>query len=244
MKTQSPLRIFAAGSLRRAFTPWLDAYRQRTGNEVITDFGPAGLLRQRIEQGERVDLFASANTQHPVALSERGGVVELRPFAANRLCLTALRERVSEFDNWLEVLRAPELTLATSTPGCDPGGDYAQLLFANVERLHPGDGKRMVERARHLVGGKNSVAIPAGEIAAGWLILQGLADLFVGYQSNSLPLREDARLRLFDIPEPYNVRVDYMLATFSQRANELADELCSDVGQSYLRQQGFLPPSP
>ncbi|SQI40907.1 molybdate ABC transporter periplasmic molybdate-binding protein [Leminorella richardii] len=243
IKTQPPLRIFAAGSLRRAFVPWLESYRQRTGTDVIVDFGPAGLLRQRIEQGEKVDLFASANTQHPVALSQQQAVAELRLFAANRLCLTARRERVAEYDSWLDILRAPELALATSTPGSDPGGDYAQQLFDYVERFHPGEGQRIREKARHLVGGRQSVIVPSGQIAAGWLILQGMTDLFIGYQSNSQPLREDTRLQLFDIPEPYNVRADYMLARFSQSACELVNELCSEVGQSYLRQQGFLPPS-
>lgn len=150
IKTQPPLRIFAAGSLRRAFVPWLESYRQRTGTDVIVDFGPAGLLRQRIEQGEKVDLFASANTQHPVALSQQQAVAELRLFAANRLCLTARRERVAEYDSWLDILRAPELALATSTPGSDPGGDYAQQLFDYVERFHPGEGQRIREKARHL----------------------------------------------------------------------------------------------
>lgn len=242
MKTQPSLRIFAAGSLRRAFTAWIDAYRTRTGNEIDVVFGPAGLLRQLITQGEKVDLFASANTQHPRALAERGNVIELRLFAANRLCLTARRERVSADDCWLDMLRSPDLTLATSTPGTDPGGDYAQQLFANIERLHPGVGKQIAKKARHLVGGRNSVTIPAGEIAAGWLIHQGLADTFIGYQSNRLPLREDPRLQLFTIPESYNVRADYMLATFSERATALADELCSDIGQRYLQEQGFLPP--
>jgi len=240
----SPVRIFAAGSLRRAFMAWREDYCARSGNLVEIDFGPAGLLRQRIAQGERVDLYASANVAHPVALLAHGDVIELRLFAANCLCLTARRERVSQFHSWLDILRSPELTLATSTPGDDPGGDYAQQLFATIERLHPGDGKRIAQKARHLVGGKKSLTIPAGESTPGWLILQGMTDTFIGYQSTSITLRDDKRLQLMAIPADYNVRADYMLATFTPRGQELADELCSDTGQYYLRQHGFLPLTP
>lgn len=57
--------LFAAGSLRLAFAPLLSAFQRRAGQKVTAEFGPAGLLRQRIENGERPQLFASANVAHP-----------------------------------------------------------------------------------------------------------------------------------------------------------------------------------
>ncbi|MGO2465125.1 MAG: substrate-binding domain-containing protein, partial [Serratia proteamaculans] len=56
----SNILLFAAGSLRGAFGPLLAAFQAQTGEAVEAVFGPAGLLRQRIEAGERPHIFASA----------------------------------------------------------------------------------------------------------------------------------------------------------------------------------------
>ena len=53
-----PLRLYAAGSLRNALTPLLAAFCERHSLDVVTTFGPAGLLSEKIEQGDDVDLFA------------------------------------------------------------------------------------------------------------------------------------------------------------------------------------------
>lgn len=60
-----PLPLLAAGGLRLALTPLLNHFTQLTGIEVEAQYGPAGLLRERIEVGEPCALFASANREHP-----------------------------------------------------------------------------------------------------------------------------------------------------------------------------------
>ena len=45
----TPLTLLAAGSLRRAFLPLVAHFQQHTGLAVDAQFGPAGLLRERIE---------------------------------------------------------------------------------------------------------------------------------------------------------------------------------------------------
>jgi molybdate transport system substrate-binding protein len=62
--------LLAAGSLKGAFVPLLARFHRLTGIEVEAHFGPAGLLRERIEAGERCSVFASANGQHPQALRQ------------------------------------------------------------------------------------------------------------------------------------------------------------------------------
>ncbi|WP_459936073.1 substrate-binding domain-containing protein [Desulfonatronum parangueonense] len=51
------VNLYAAGSLRAALSDVAKAFEAATGNSVATEFGPSGLLRQRIEQGE--EAFAS-----------------------------------------------------------------------------------------------------------------------------------------------------------------------------------------
>ncbi|MDU7807376.1 MAG: substrate-binding domain-containing protein, partial [Serratia marcescens] len=94
----SDILLFAAGSLRLAFAPLLSAFQRHAGQKVTAEFGPAGLLRQRIENGERPQLFASANLAHPQRLADLGMAGAVQIFARNRLCVTvrnvpALTER-------------------------------------------------------------------------------------------------------------------------------------------------------
>ncbi len=64
--------LLAAGSLKGAFVPLLARFHQLTGIAIEAHFAPAGLLRERIEAGERCSVFASANSQHPQALQQVG----------------------------------------------------------------------------------------------------------------------------------------------------------------------------
>src|SRR5690606_37628413 len=70
-----PVKLYAAGSLKAALTDVAKAYEEAFGVPVATEFAASGLLRERIEGGEAVDVFASANMVHPSALmaKEWGG---------------------------------------------------------------------------------------------------------------------------------------------------------------------------
>src|SRR5215469_18647055 len=62
------LRVFAAGSLKEVVGELGKRYEAATGSTVSAEFGPSGLMRERIEKGEQVDLFASADMGHPLKL--------------------------------------------------------------------------------------------------------------------------------------------------------------------------------
>src|ERR1700759_3676821 len=66
------IRVFAAGSLTGAMTAVIKLYEEKTGVDVQAEFGPAGLLRERIEGGDHPDIFASANMEHPQAIADKG----------------------------------------------------------------------------------------------------------------------------------------------------------------------------
>ncbi|HEY2133087.1 MAG TPA: substrate-binding domain-containing protein [Acetobacteraceae bacterium] len=55
-------------------------------------FGPAGLLRERIEHGDMPDLFLSANMEHPAALAAARGDGKIQSFARNSLVAVARRK--------------------------------------------------------------------------------------------------------------------------------------------------------
>ena len=72
MASSEPIQIYAAGSLRNVLPALVSAFSAMSGVEITTRHGPAGLLRERIEQGDRPDLFLSASFNHPARLAELG----------------------------------------------------------------------------------------------------------------------------------------------------------------------------
>jgi len=60
----------AAGSLRPAIIELLQSFPVRSDAVDPPEFGPSGLLRQKIEGGTAVDVFASADMEQPRRLAE------------------------------------------------------------------------------------------------------------------------------------------------------------------------------
>jgi hypothetical protein len=60
-----PLHVYAAGSLTAAFTDIANAFPANAADVATPVFGPSGVLRERIEQGDHVDVLASAGMDQP-----------------------------------------------------------------------------------------------------------------------------------------------------------------------------------
>ena len=86
MADAAPVQVYAAGSLREAFTEIARDHEARTGQKVALTFGASGLLRERIEKGEPAQVFASADPDHPQRLAARGGWQAPVVFTRNALC--------------------------------------------------------------------------------------------------------------------------------------------------------------
>ena len=86
---EGPVRLYAAGSLRAVMTDIGKAFKTNTTIGVTPVFGASGLLRERIEKGERAEVFASADLRHPQALSKAGRASTPVVFTRNRLCAIA-----------------------------------------------------------------------------------------------------------------------------------------------------------
>jgi ABC-type molybdate transport system substrate-binding protein len=71
------LRVLATGSLGEVMGEVGERYRAATGTTITTEFGPSGLLRERIEKDERTDLLASADMCHPLKLLQDGRVIRV-----------------------------------------------------------------------------------------------------------------------------------------------------------------------
>ncbi len=242
----APLRIFAAGSLTGALTAMAKAYTAQTGQPVVTEFGPAGLMRERIEAGDLPDLFASANMAHPQKLADAGQATPPMVFLRNRLCASALPGSGLTTANVFDRLMDPKVGLGTSTPGADPGGDYAYALFAKAERSRPGARALLEGKAQQLVGGRNNPPVPAGQGAMAYWFSVGRVHLTLGYCSGRQTTPDPAWLKV-ELPPELAIRVDYGLSVLTKTGRKddaawrFANFLMGTQAQAIAAQYGFTP---
>ena len=147
------LVLFGAGSLREVMTQIATDYQTAHSVMVRTEFGPSGLMRERIEKGERVDLFASAELGHPLQLREQGRATTVAMFTRNTLCAVATPQVGLTTANFLDKFLDPGINLGTSTPKADPAGDYTWAMFRLADRLRPGSFAALDKKAQQVVGG-------------------------------------------------------------------------------------------
>jgi molybdate transport system substrate-binding protein len=231
-----PVKVFAAGSLRDAF----NAIAVAAGDKVDFTFGPAGVLRERIEKGEAADLFASANMEHPQALAAAGKAGPVSRFARNAICAITLPGAGFTTDNLIARMLDPKVKLAIFSPGADPSGDYALRVFERVDTMQPGAGVILKAKAKPLLGGREAAKTPPGQNPIVYYLRAGDADLFLGYCT----IGKGPGGKQFEtvaLPAPIGIAVDYGLTVLHDRAAKLAAFILSEKGQAILARFGFAP---
>lgn len=243
---EEPVRVLAAGSLSAAFGELAKNYRALSGTTVETAFGSSGLLFDRIEKGERADLFASANLDHPQALAREGKTAGPAViFTRNALCGIARSDVGLTTGNFLDRILDPATKLATSTPKADPAGDYAWALFAKAETVKKGAKAALEGKALQLVGGPNSPPVPAGQNAVAYFLQDKRADVFLVYCSSAGALGPG--YDTVATPPAIGVSADYGLVVpkstpdREDAAFRFAFYILSEDGQAVLARYGLKP---
>lgn len=237
------ISLYAAGSLKSALGDVANAFEKATGVEIDRAFGPSGLMRGRIEEGEAAHVFASANMAHPQRLEAagRGGPVAL--FARNTLCALAQDNVAVTTENLLDALLDPAIRVGTSTPKADPAGDYAFALFDKAEVLSPGATEKLKAKALQLTGGPDSAKAPEGQNPYAWVMEKGEADIFLTYCTNAvLAKRHKPDLQIVAISDALAVGADYGIIVLDDAPLEawrFALFVLSPSGQDILRDYGF-----
>ena len=246
MAQQSPVPVFAAGSLRGPLTEAAKAFEASAGGlPVALTFGASGLLLDRIKTGADAQVFASANMAHPQALSAVGSFGPTQVFTRNALCALVRPGLAVDSTNLVATLLRPDVKLGTSTPKADPSGDYAFEMFQRVDNAGApaGSGAALAAKALQLTGGPTSPPPPADRNVYGVLVASGQADVFITYCTNAVVARrEQPQLQVVDIAPAINVAADYGLAVrkdASPAAQAFAAYLLSPSGQAILRKAGF-----
>lgn len=237
------ITVYAAGSLRAAFTDIGREFQVQTGTPVGFEFGASGLLKDRIMEGSPAHVFASANTEHPRAIAQAGKAAQPRVFARNQLCALLGPTLQTSPAELLALMLDDRVKLGTSTPKADPSGDYAWEVFRKAEAIKPGAFSKLSANALQLTGGPNSPVPPSDRSLSAMLVAGGRADVFLTYRTNAtLARKESPQLKVIELPPELAVGAEYGVTVIigaPPSAQRFVDFLCGSQGQSVLRSYGF-----
>jgi molybdate transport system substrate-binding protein len=239
-----PLRVMGAGSLTAAFTDLLRAFPAAPDTVAAPEFGPSGLMRQKIEGGAEVDLFASADMEQARRLAVGHPERVVVHFTRNRLCALARPAVGLTSANMSDRLLDPTVRLATSTPGADPLGDYTWAVFARAEAIRGGARALLEGKAKQLFGGAATPLLVAGKGAVEGIFLADQADVALTYCSgSSTVVREVPGLTVVSLPPELAVGPAYGMVLLNTKPVTLHFALfvMSETGQAVLKAHGFDP---
>lgn len=224
---RSGLTVSAASSLTDAFTRYGDQFR--AANPQFS-FGGSDLLLAQIEQGARPDVFASANTDYPEELHNRGLAGRPVDFATNRLVIAVPAGQASIRS--VADLARPGVTIAIGSASV-PIGSYAREVLSRL----PG-----YEKAAIMANVATQEPDVAGIVGK---LTQGAVDAGFTYVTDVDATQ--GRLRAIDLPARLEPSVTYA-ATVVNGTNHRAQAqafihgLLRGHGATALRQAGFGSP--
>jgi molybdate transport system substrate-binding protein len=239
------LKVMGAGSLRAAMTDLLQRFPKQSDEVDTPEFGASGLMRQKIESGEHVDVFASADLEQPHKLAAGHPERMVILFARNTLCALARPELGLNEANLLDRLLDPAVRIATSTPGSDPLGTYSWEVFARADAVKPGSRATLEAKAKKLVGGgEKTPPLVAGKGAVEGIFLSDQADVMLIYCSAVAAVQKEVpTLTSIKLPSALAVQPADGLVILDSKpvALRFVAFVMSEEGQATLKKHGLEP---
>lgn len=237
------LVVYGAGSLREAVAQVAQQWAAKHGATVRTEFGPSGRMRERIERGEPVDVFTSADIGHAARLVADGRASTMAMFARNALCVLAPGAAALRPETVLEHLLDPGLRLGVSPPRVDPLGDYTEVLFRRAEAERPGAEASLRARAVVVDTPPGSAPPRSGDALTDAFQDGRIAAAIVYCSGRARYARLMPGAAMVPFPAGLEVGPEYGLAVVGARpeAMSLALALLSPEGQRVLAGWGFAP---
>ncbi len=240
-RLQGQVTVFAAASLTDAFTE-IGAMLEKAypGVKVVFNFAGSPTLRAQLEQGARVDVFASADEPNMDAVG-RQGLLAGRPrlFASNRL-VVIVPARSHAAIAQLQDLARPGLKLVLARSDV-PVGNYARQALARMSQ-DPAFGPAFAERVlANVVSEEPNVRQVVAKVQL------GEADAGIVYATDVTPQVREA-VQIIAIPDQFNVIARYPIAVVKNAPNAagaqaFVDYVLSPPGQAILAKYGFIPPT-
>lgn len=239
------LKVMGAGSLRAAMTDLLQHFPKQSDEIDTPEFGASGLMRQKIEGGAAVDVFASADLEQPHKLAAGHPERLVILFARNSLCALARPNLGINETNFLDRLLDPKVRIATSTPGSDPLGSYSWQVFERAEAIKPGARSTLEAKAKKLVGGgEKTPPLVAGKGAVEGIFLADQADVMLIYCSAVAAIQKEVpSLISIKLPPALTVQPADGLVILDSKpvALRFVAFVMSEEGQATLQRHGLEP---
>lgn len=228
--------VFAAASLREAFTAIAERFEQRhPGTRVVLNLAGSQDLAAQIDHGAVADVFASADavTMDKLAAAELVGPV--RVFARNAAVLVVARDAAGDVRRLEDLPEASRIVLGVPEV---PIGRYARQILDRAGARYGADFRRRVER--RVVSNELNVRQALAKVKL------GEADAAIVYRTDAVTAAD--RVSIVAIPDDINVVADYPIAVLTGAPHRpLAEQWLSAVlaadGQRSLADLGFLPPA-
>src|SRR5580698_1801533 len=200
-------------------------------------------MRQKIEGGAAVDVFASADMEQARKLAAGHPERLVILFARNSLCALSRSSLGLDQTNFLDKLLDPAVQIATSTPGSDPLGTYSWAAFARADAIKPGARATLEAKAKKLVGGgeKTPPLVP-GKGAVEGIFLSDQADVMLIYCSAVSAIQKEVpSLISMKLPSTLAVQPADGLVILNSKpvALRFVAFVMSEEGQATLQRHGL-----
>jgi len=226
------ITVSAAISLKDSFEEMGRMFeKEHSGVRILFNFGASGLLRQQIEGGAPVDVFASASPVEMDRLQEKGLIISDTKvnFAGNTIVLIVpVRSRLglNSFDDLKHEIRR----IVIGNPGSVPAGRYAKQVLRSLGLWNElGDKLIFAEHVRQVLD-----YVARAEVDAGMV-----------YSTDAGLMIKDVRV-IEEAPPESHSPVVYPIAVVKGTKNRRVSEefisfVISDRGRSVLEKYGFNP---
>src|SRR5436189_2978776 len=228
--TSTPLIVFAASSLTKAFTQIGQDFHTAHPNVTVTfDFGSSTDLASQIQSEGTADVFASASGTAMDALQSAPGVTDRTSFATNRLVIITPPDNRAGITSMKDLTRSG-VKLVLAAEGV-PVGDYARQALKSAGIL--------AQATANVVSNEDDDASVVAKVTS------GDADAAIVYTSD-VATAGDA-VRSVAIPSAENVVATYPIAVvggsaYPDEAKAFLDDVLGPTGQATLATFGFGPP--
>jgi len=122
------LYAYVGAGLRPPVDALIEAYRQKTGVTVKTEYGGSGQLLTRIDETGRGDLFIPGTTFYTDKLKEKGGVKEERTLVLHGPVLAVANEKADQIQSFADLAK-PGVRLGLGDPAAMALGRTAEEIL-------------------------------------------------------------------------------------------------------------------
>ncbi len=233
------IAVSAAASLTDAFKEIGSAFEARNpGTKVTINFGSSSTLRTQLEQGARVDVFASADKAQMDKAQQAGTIgADPRVFATNRLTIIVPSDNSKGIAS-LADLGKPGVKFVAAQPDV-PVGQYALQIFTKAAQDSTYGSDFPTKVQANVVSRESDVRQIVAKLAL------GEGDAAIVYTSDVTP-QVAPKLKTISIPDPLNVVATYPIAPVKSGTNQTGggrfiEFVLSPDGQKILAKWGFGP---